>query len=167
MTAALRDLVVLDAVTPNRRPLRFHLNGDDELTGGVGGWEDVPRPRRRATSEWVGSPVFQLAVPLITSGIDAGRPGRDVSVEPKLRALVALGQPTVKTGEPPILKVTGPLRVPSPKTRWVLVDIEWGAQIRNSRGQRIQQEMTVILREYVRGDILRGPAAAARARKGL
>lgn len=165
MSTPLHDLVILDPVNVPRQRLRFHLAGDDALAGGVGGWESVPRPRRKATAEWVGTPPWTLALPLITSGVDV-RGHRDVSVEAKIRRLVALAEPSRKTDEPPIIRISGPVRLPSPRMRWVITDLEWGAQMRNKRGQRIQQEVTVHLLEYVRGEILRGPAAKARARKG-
>lgn len=164
MSTPLTDLVVLDPVDVDRKRLRLHLAGDDSVGGGVGGWESVPRPRRTATADWIGSPPWTLALPLITSGVDV-RGNRDVSVESKIRRLIALAEPTRKTGEPPILRISGPVRQPSPRMRWVITDLEWGAQMRNRRGQRIQQEVTVHLLEYVRGDVLRGPAAKARARK--
>jgi hypothetical protein len=168
MSTPMRELVTLDPVTPNMpgMTLRFHLAGDDGLGGGVGGWESVPRPRRRAGAEWVGIEPYLLSLPLVTTGVDVRR-NRDVQVEAKVRRLIRLAQPTRKTGEPPILLVRGPIRLPAPRMRWVITGIEWGEQMRNKRGRRVQQAMTVHLMEYVRGDILRGPAAAARARKGL
>lgn len=162
----MRDLVVLNPVNPNGKALRLHLAGDDALGGGVGGWEVVARPRRRSGVEWVGHEPWTLSLPLVTSGVDV-RGNRDVSVEAKIRQLVAMAQKTKKTDEPPIIKVSGPIRLPSPRMRWVITGLEWGAQMRNKRGRRIQQEVTVHLLEHVRADILRGPAAAARARKGL
>jgi hypothetical protein len=168
VSTPLKDLVTLNPIIPNMpgMTLRFHLAGDDGLSGGVGGWESVPRPRRRATAEWVGTEPYLLSLPLITTGVDA-RGRRSVSVEPKLRKLVKLAQPTKRTGEPPILLVRGPVRLPSPKMRWVITGFEWGEQMRGPGGRRIQQEVTVHLMEYVRGDLLRGPAAKVRARKGL
>lgn len=167
MSTPLRDLVTLKPVNPAGRQVRLHLAGDDAPGGGVGGWEVVARPRRRSTAEWVGVEPWTMTLPLITSGVDVRGPGRHVSVEPKIKDLVNLASPTRSTGEPPILLVAGPLRLPAPKMRWVITGLEWGTQMRRNRGDRIQQEVTVHLLEYVRGDVLRGPAAKARARKGL
>lgn len=167
MSTPLRDLVTLRPVTPTGKPLRLHLVGDDTLDGGVGGWEVVSRPRRRGTAEWVGVEPWTMTLPLVTSGVDTRGPGQHASVEAKIKRLVALATKTAKSGEPPILVVAGPLRLPDPKMRWVITGFEWGAQMRDKRGRRIQQDVTVTLLEYVRGDILRGPAAKARARKGL
>lgn len=167
MSTPLRDLVTLNPVKPNGKPLRFHLMGDDELSGGVGGWEVVSRPRRRATAEWVGVDPWSMTLPLMTTGVDARGPNQHVVIESKIQDLIALATATKKTGEPPILKVAGPLRLPSPQMRWTITDLEWGAQLRNDRGRRIQQEVTVHLLQYVRADVLRGPAAKVRARKGL
>jgi hypothetical protein len=158
-----RDIVTIDPVTPNLPAMRFHLLGDDELTGGVGGWEVVARPRRKAAAEWGGTDAWTLSLPLMATGMESSR-GRDASIEGALRALIAAGTPSAKTGQPPVLKVTGPVRVPSSSIRWVIQSIEWGAQIRNNAGQRVQQEFTLALLEYVEAAVLLSPAKAAKAR---
>jgi hypothetical protein len=169
MSTPLKHLVALDPVTPNMpgMTLRFHLAGDDDLAGGVGGWESLPRPRRRAAAEWVGTEPYTLALPLITTGVDARGPGRHAVVERKIRRLIRLAQRTRRTGEPPLLLVRGPVRLPNPRIRWVITGFDWGAQMRNPAGRRIQQEVVVHLMEHVGADILRGPAAKVRARRGL
>lgn len=155
------NLVTLLPVLPAGPGLRFHLVGDDELTGGVGGWEVVPRARRRGAAEWVGVEPYRLALPLLTTGFDV-TPGENVSVEAKLVALERLALKVPGGLQPPVLQVLGPVRVPRADQRWVIEDIEWGAQVRRSDQQRIQQEMTVRLLEYVTAEVLLGPAARAR-----
>lgn len=157
------NTVTLTPVAPatSLDPLRFHLVGDDELTGGVGGWEVVDRTRRRSSAEWLGVQPYRLALPLLTTGLDV-TPGVNVSVEPKITALLFLAQKVMGGLQPAQLEVTGPVRVPRPGIRWVIEDIEWGVQVRMSDGQRCQQEMLVRLLEYVPADVLLGPAARAR-----
>lgn len=160
MTASV-GLVTLRPVDPAGPELRFHLLGDDEPTDGVGGWEVVDRPRRRGAAEWSGVQPWRLALPLLTTGLDV-TPGVNVSVEPKLTELIRLALKVPGGLQPPVLEVTGPVRVPFPGMRWVIEGFEWGAQVRASTGERVQQEVTVRLLEYVRADVLLGPAARAR-----
>lgn len=162
MTVA-RDIVTIDPVTPNLPTMRFHLLGDDELAGGVGGWEAAARPRRKAATEWGGTDAWTLSLPLMATGMEASL-GRDTSVEGSIRALVAAGTMSSKTGQPALLKVTGPVRVPSSNIRWVIQSIAWGAQIRNAAGERVQQEFTLALLEYVEAAVLLSPAKAAKTR---
>lgn len=159
----LVDLVTLTPVDPAGPALRFHLIGDDALSGGLGGWEVVDRPGRRGAAEWVKVDPWRLAVPLLTTGFDV-RPGVNVSVEPKLLALMRLAWKVPGGSQPPIITAAGPIRVPRPDMRWVVEDIEWGEQVRRSDGQRIQQAMTVKLLEHVSAEVLLGPVAQARAR---
>jgi hypothetical protein len=158
----LNNLVTITPVDPPGASLRFHLDGDDELTGGVGGWEIVGRPRRRGAAEWVGVPPFRLTLPLFTDGLDV-RPGVNVSVEPKITALTRLALKVPGGFQPPLLELSGPLRLPFPGMRWVIEDITWGTAWRRSDQQRVQQAMTVMLIEHVTAEILLGPAAQARA----
>jgi hypothetical protein len=158
----LNNLVTIAPVEPAGPPLRFHLDGDDDLTGGVGGWEVVDRPRRRSAAEWPGVPPFRLAVPLFTDGLDV-RPGINVSVEPKLTALTRLALKVPSGFQPPLMELAGPLKIPFPGMRWVIENIQWGSAVRRSDEQRVQQAMTVLFLEHVTAEILLGPAAQARA----
>jgi hypothetical protein len=160
---ALTNLVTLTPVDPPGPGLRFHMDGDDEPAGGIGGWEVIDRPRRRGAAEWVGVRPWALALPLYTDGHDV-RPGVNHSVEQKIADLIQLAYKVPGGFQPPILEVTGPVRVPRPGMRWVIEDIRWGEQERRSDQQRIYQTMTVLLLEHVTAEVLLGPAAQARAR---
>lgn len=166
MTVPMQNLVTLTPVEPAGEALRFHLVGDDDPAGGVGGWEVVARPRQRGAAEWTGVDPWTLTLPLVTTGLDVS-PNRNASVEAKCRALVVMAMRARATMRPPVLEVTGPVRVPFPGMRWVITGLEWGAQVRDHRQQRVQQHVTVHLLEYVTPQVLLGPAAAARARLGL
>lgn len=161
MTA--RDVVILNPVTPNLKAQRFHLVGDDTPSGGAGGWEAVSRPRRKAAAEWGGTELWSLVLPLLVTGVESSR-GHDSSVEGDVRALLAIARKHPKTGQPPILTVSGPVRVPSPRMRWVIQGFEWGDQIRNTAGRRVQQYVTVTLLEYEEAAVLLSPAKAAKSR---
>lgn len=162
--SSLNNLVTLTPIEPGYAPLRFHLDGDDEPGGGVGGWEDVSRARRRTVQEWHGVDGWTLLVPLYTDGLDV-RPGVNASVEPKIAALIRLGMKIPGGMEPPKVELSGPVRVPFPGMRWVIKDIPvWGKQVRRSDEQRVYQEFTVLFKEHVTAEILLGPASAARAR---
>lgn len=141
--------------------VRFGLLGDDALTGGVGGWEFLDRPRRTAAVEWVGTPGYQLVLPLVLDGTEVRR-GVDVSVEAQCRIVTAWGRPA-GDGPPPVLTVAGPLRIAT-ASRWVLDDVEWGRQIRNRAGQRILQEVTLTLLQHVAASVIASPAGRARDR---
>lgn len=158
----LNNLVTITPVDPAGPGLRFHLDGDDELTSGLGGWEVVDRPRRRGAAEWVGVQPWVLTLPLFTDGLDV-RSGINTSVEPKCAALIQLAYKVPGGFQPPLLEVTGPVRVPRAGMRWVIQHIQWGTQVRRSDQQRVQQALTVTLLEHVTSEILLGPAARARA----
>lgn len=171
--------VHLTPVTPAGTALVLELNGDVELGGGVGGWDDVARQRRESTVSYTGTPARTLAIPVLVTGIDrptyrtvnvggaggaAGAFGvtrtrrvatghrSNVSIEPTLARLETFGRRTATTSEPPILKVSGP--VPAAAGRqWVLADLEWGAYDLLKTGARCRQEAVVHLTEYL-------PAAA-------
>lgn len=155
--------VRIKPVHPGGPALVFDLIGDDILTGGTGGWDSLSRPRREAATEWVGTPATTYVLPLLIDGIET-QVGRDTVIESACRQVEKWGMPAKKTGQPPILRVTGLVQV-STSSRWVVNDIEWGTAIRNQDGRRIQQPITLTLLKYVEPKIVRGPAHAARNRR--
>ena len=156
--------VLIKPIRPRGPGIRFELIGDDTVTGGVGGWEDLPRPRRRAATDYVGTPAYTEVLPLLIDGTETSR-GHDTPIEGRIRTLISWGVPRKGADRPAVLRISGPLRVPASK-RWVIQDLEWGPQIRNQAGRRVQQYVTVTLKEYVEPVILRGPAAKSRGGKG-
>ena len=155
--------VVIKPVRPALPGIRFELDGDDVVTPGVGGWEQFQRPRRVAATEYVGTPLFELELPLLLTGLEV-RPGVNRPVEGLCKRLVRFGRPYAKTGQPAILAVRGDLlRVPA-RLRWVITGITWGEQIRGPGGRRQQQALTLTLLEHRAPVVVRGPAARARAR---
>lgn len=161
-----QHLVMLTTATGPRRQVELHLIGQAELSGGVGGWEVVDRPKRRGVPEWAGVAPYQLVLPLLADGMDI-RPGVDVSVEPTLRQLEEMGSPIGVDRDPPVLRLSGPVSLPQSLggLRWVLTDIAWGAEVRDDDTRRIQAQVTVTLLQFVAATAVLSPAAAARAKQ--
>ncbi len=131
--------------------------GDDSLTGGVGGWEQMPRPHRSTATAWTGTPALVWELQL---NLDGGP--TDLSIERQCTRLESWGRPGKDDDEPPALVVTAPAGRAPATARWVIDAIVWGEQTRNDAGDRIQQEVSLTLLEYVPGPVLKGPAAKAR-----
>lgn len=163
------DLVTLAQVSPPGPSQRCHLLGDDNLAGGDAQWDTLPRPRRTSVVEWTGSDLHTLTLPLMLDGFGVRPDGGDVSVEAACELLMSWRRPIAGTNppRPPTIVVGGPVRQPSYRPWWIVTGLEWGEQIRGGDGQRIQQAVTVALLEHLQGQVLLGPAAAARARAGL
>jgi hypothetical protein len=151
-------------MSPRDDSLSFDLVGDDEVSDGVGGWEDLARPRRKSAVEWVGTPAMTLVLPLLIDGTERAV-GVDAVIEWKCARLFSWGRKTKKTGLPVVLRATGPIRCTA-QQRWVINGLSWGGQIRNADGRRVQQYVTVTLKEYIEAAVLKGPAARARDRQG-
>lgn len=131
-------------------------DGDDSVAGGVGGWETRPRPRRTATVSWNGTPGITWSLPVLLG------PDADRSIERECRLLQQWGVPGRDDDQPPVLLVDAPAGRAAAGARWVLEDLEWGEQTRNVRNDRVQQEVTLTLLQYVPGQVLKGPAAKSR-----
>lgn len=128
-----------------RRGIRFELTDSDEVGGGVGGWNAEQAGRRkRPVLRYAGRPGWTLSLPLIIDNLEADR-----SIELRCRQLLAWGRPAPRSALPPRLRVEGPIRAPQ-VVDWVIDSIDWGEQIRNDRGHRVQQELTLKLIEYNR-----------------
>lgn len=140
--------------------LVFDQVGDDEHSGGVGGWETLPRPGRPDMTAWNGTPAVTWSLPVSLDRFDSG-----LSVERDVETLKSWGLPD-DDGEPPRLVVSAPTGRGAGSARWVIQDITWGEQVRNAAGERIRQDLTLALLEYVPGQVLKGPAAKARGGKG-
>lgn len=159
------DLVDVIPVDPPERGQRAHLIGQDTLTGGVTAWETLERPRRVSATEWTGVAPYQLVIPLLLDGMDLASDGVDRSVEPVIERFLAWSRPR-PTGDPVVVVVDGPLKVPAYNPRWIITDLDWGECYRRADRARIQQELTITLLEHTAATITLGPAAAARARAG-
>lgn len=145
--------------------LRLDLIGDDQLSGGVGMWSTLNRPRRRDAVQFDGVSGFTYVLPLLLDGMEAAT-GRDVSVESGCQTLLDWASSVQKaTKQPVVLKAAGPLKTPD-TVRWVIGNLEWGAQVRNASGSRVQQFVTVTLTQFSSASVRTSTAKKSRAGKG-
>lgn len=157
--------VALTPVSPARDGIRLDLVGDDTLTGGVGAWATVNRPRHRDAVEWTGTSGYTYVLPLLLDGTEISV-GVDRTVEAECRTLIDwAAKPTKATSQPVVLVATGPLKT-APTTRWVITDLAWGGQIRNANGKRVQQYVTVTLTEHLSATVRKSPAKKVRDKSG-
>jgi hypothetical protein len=165
--SATRTLTI-QPVNPKGAAVRLELLGDSDLNrNGGGGWQIVDRPRRQASTEWIDYNPFQMTLPLMLDGFasSTGTLKTPASIEPIIAQVEAWEKNPSGTLEPPRLKVTGP--VPHNDLLWVVKSLAWGAAIRSGQGTRQQQELNLVLLEYVppRLTLTRvGAAASAVAR---
>jgi hypothetical protein len=145
-------------VVPSGRTLRCEYNPERiTVSGGVGGWSEVPRPKRTAAVEWDGSPLSKLDLPLVFDG------SADlVSVEGEIDVLRDWGRPPRDGLEPPVLQV---LYGGLDRYRWVLQDLTFGEEDRRFDGRRVYAEVGVQLLEHV--GLLGTPTAAQSVRADL
>ena len=159
--------VTLTPVLPEakrREFVRLDLVGDAQLSGGVGAWSVVSRPRRTDALEFTGVTGLTYVLPLLLDGMEAS-PGVDVSVELGCtRLLDWAGTVKKQTRQPVVVTAPGPLKT-SPAIRWAITDLEWGAQVRVG-GYRVQQYVTVTLTQYRSATVRTDPAKRSRQRKG-
>lgn len=142
---SIRRQVLIEARGKKRLALRGDLVGDETVSGGVGGWESVEGKGRKADGlRFSGTTPWAVTIPLGFNGIT---PKGRKSVEAQCRRLLDLGRPAGKAKKPPLLKVTGLVRVPS-TVDFVIDSITWGRQIRNSQGARVQQIVEVSLIQH-------------------
>lgn len=160
----MRATVRVKPTKPAMPGVEFDQDGDETLAGGVGGWESLARPRASSATAWVGTPPLTLELPLLLEGREALGIGLDRVVEGSCRTVEQWGQPHRKTGEPPILRVDGLVRIPGTR-RWVLQSIAWGPYVVDDAGQRVSQHLTLSLLEYVRAELVKSPAKRARKRQ--
>lgn len=128
--------------------------GSPTLSGGVGGWEPVPRPGRRPLTVWRGiADPLTMTLPLLFDGYGdpaATRVGEvGLSVEDEIRVLERMGGLDKDDPEPPTVSVEGALphdRSRAKQNRWVVSAITWGDAIRRpSDGHRVRQVAEVVL----------------------
>lgn len=139
------DTIILSTTNP---PLAVEaLRGDTAptLTGGVGGWQEVARPRRVALLQWQGRSPFRMTISMLLDGL-----ALDLSVEADCEALRQMGLPVAAGGEPPVVTVIG--AVPKIDGVWVVDTIDWGDATYSSLGYRVRQAVTVTLVARVQDD---------------
>jgi len=118
--------------------------GSATPSGGVGGWEALPRPRRRPLTVWRGTPDPQrLSIPVLIDGWPNN------SVEDECNTLMVMGGLHGSDRKPPELVLRGgvPYNVDRrPNLKWVIESLEWGAYTRRDGDDaRVRQAVTINL----------------------
>jgi hypothetical protein len=131
--------------------------GSPTLSGGIGGWEAVPRPGRRPLTVWRGpQEPLRLTLPIIFDRLAEGRNGGQV--EDDIRLLEKMAGLDAGDPEPPKLIVEGELPHDYSRARgnrWVIESITWGEAIRRpGDGKRVRQIAEVVLMLYTADDRL-------------
>lgn len=131
-----------------------------DVTSGYGGWNAVERPRRKPISFWQGRPELRMTLPVLFDQWAAER-----SIERQLAQLEKMATPTSSDGEPPQVRVQARGgHVPYQGRRWVISNLTWGDALMNKNGNRVRQQVTIELLEYVDDVYLAERSAAARQR---
>lgn len=115
------------------------------VTQGYGGWTEVVRPQRSVMTVWSGSPSLRMDVSILLDGWGTG-----TSVERECSALERLGFPSASDGWPPRITIAAPgAQVPHQRLPWVIDTLTWGDALANKKGNRVRQQVTLSLLEYV------------------
>lgn len=136
------------AISSSDPPLRVvaHLSDSPPVfEAGFGGWDEVARPRRSPITTWKALPGLRLTLPIL---IDQWATG--VSIERQIEALQQMGRPTASDGEPPQVRITSTGgAVPGQARTWVIDGLSFGDSLMNALGNRVRQQVTVSLLEFV------------------
>lgn len=125
--------------------VRCPLGDDVPRAAGGANWRTEPRPKRKALTIYDGQAPRTLTLTVVFDRFQV-----DGNVEREIALLEALTTPVASGGDPPRVRVTGP--VPHADLTYVVTGLEWAAADYNTRNQRSRQAATVTLTEYVAGD---------------
>lgn len=133
-----------------------------KLTGGVGGWEAVTRPRQIAMTVWNGTDPYQLEVNVVLNGYTGAYEGGGSSQEPAIRTLLAAGRGDDES-EPSTWDIDGIPWIPA--SEWVLNAVEPGDMVirRRSDFSRTRQDYVLTFLEHVPPEFVQ---LRAKARQG-
>jgi hypothetical protein len=118
-------------------------------TGGGGGWEEVPLPRRGAVLIWKGRPMMKLAFSIVFDHFaDAS-----TVIDKGFDTLLNFWRPADAIGkvEPSVLSLrsTGDLLTPYGETLdWIISNLEWANAQGDHIGQRTQQVLDLEFTEW-------------------
>lgn len=123
-----------------------------KIVSGGGGWDIVPRPKRKGLTVWNGYDPTRMDVPIL---LDKWK-DKDV-VEREILLLNFMQLPPAPHVHPPRITI-GP-GVPVSGTDWVIESIEWGDNVIYDIGPggrlvRFRQDATLHLLEFVSGTAL-------------
>lgn len=129
------------------------------VTDGYGGWEAIDRPKQLPFTRWVGAPPYQMEMALVFDSLATGG-----NVEHPIGLLERMAREPGGLGEPPIVKVVGPLPRSS-SVAWVITGLDWGDALRGDDGLRVRQEVSVTLLQYTEPDGIKISVAKKRKAK--
>jgi hypothetical protein len=131
-----------------------------DVSQGYGGWQEVERPRRSPITTFKAPPGLHLTLPLLLDGWATG-----TVVEADISRLERMGLASGANGEPPKVKLQGRGQaLPYQARTWVLDTITWGDALMNKNGDRVRQQATLSLLEYVEDVHLQERSPANRRR---
>jgi hypothetical protein len=113
------------------------------ITQGYGGFEEVARPGRRSLVSWSGVPPYRMSLSLMLDGWMAG-----TSIEPQCVALERMASMVRAFQQPPKVRVSG-MAVPKPSMDWRIDELSWGDVLRDARGRRRRQQVSLTLVQAV------------------
>ena len=115
------------------------------VTAGYGGWTEVVRPRRRPISVWAASPGLRMDLAIL---LDRWR--IQSSVELQIAQLERLATPNASDGSTSRIRLNAPGGgVPHQGRVWVIDTLTWGDALANAKGNRVRQQVTLGLLEYI------------------
>lgn len=124
--------------------------GEPQITSGVGGHEQVERPRDKPITSWSGEELKGMSIPILLDGIERGR-----GVQKLLDKVLAFGM-SEDGEEPRPMIITGPIPWSGRPYRWVYDSTpEMGSSIRDTAGKLLRQFLTLNVIEYVPADQIR------------
>jgi hypothetical protein len=131
-----------------------------QVTAGYGGWEEVARPRRSPLTTWKASPGLRMSLPILLDNWTKG-----LSIEKQIGDIALMARPVASDGEPPQVKIAARGgAIPYQNRTWVVDSIDWGDALMNASGNRVRQQATLSLLEYVEDVYLQERSAANRQR---
>ena len=145
-------------------------DGASMPTGGLGGWEEVPRYDDLPMTDWSGQPLLTEDVPLLLNGLE-----RNESQEREWNTIKKLGRdPNGDERKPPVFRVYGPVEYPG--KAWVLPANGIEVREKTTRpgsGEILRVEFVLHLLEYMplekrsgRMGVSRGVAISYTTQKG-
>lgn len=129
------------------------------VSGGIGGWSEVTRPRRSAVAEWTGTGLMTATLQLVLDGYATGRP-----VTGTLAALTAMAP---RDTEPPGVRVSGAWPIP-PEVTWAIQSLTPSDQILSPAAAVLRVTVTIELieRALTHTVVRSSPAKRHRSRTG-
>ena len=166
--------VQIEAVNPPGGTVWFALQGDstyEAVSSGSGGIQIVDRPRLKAATQWYDRSPMSLTLPvLIDSTTLFGNASPMESIEGWCQQVDSWLSPAPGLLNLYILSVAGPLPSEAIEKQWMLYSLSEEKAIRDPQaGFRVQQEMKLVLYEYVPPlvSISNSPSPAQTAQQNL